>query len=95
MVGYGSQFPRRIHHRGSSWPSIATYPQSLGCKGGFQPFFYTMNPNPNILVGAIIGGPDQSDKFLDDRKDYNHSEPTTYANGAIVGPLAYLAAANL
>ncbi|XP_054814322.1 endoglucanase 9-like [Prosopis cineraria] len=95
MVGYGPYFPKRIHHRGSSLPSLAAHPQSLGCKGGFRPFFYSMKSNPNILVGAIIGGPDQSDTFLDDRKDYNHSEPTTYTNGAIVGTLAYFAIANL
>ncbi|KAI9099665.1 hypothetical protein K1719_024670 [Acacia pycnantha] len=95
MVGYGPYFPRRIHHRGSSLPSLATHPQSLGCKGGFQPYFYTMNPNPNILVGAIVGGPDQNDIFLDDRSNYSHSEPTIYTNGAIVGTLAFFATANL
>ncbi|KAK2975620.1 hypothetical protein RJ640_021065 [Escallonia rubra] len=91
MVGYGANYPRRIHHRGSSLPSLTIHPQSFGCEGGFQPFYYTANPNPNILVGAIVGGPNQNDFFPDDRTDYSHSEPATYINAAIVGPLAYLA----
>lgn len=92
MVGYGTTFPRRIHHRGSSLPSLLSHPQAIGCQGGFQPFYYTSSPNPNILTGAIVGGPDQNDAFSDERTDYSHSEPATYINAAIVGPLAYLAA---
>ncbi|KAK9270919.1 hypothetical protein L1049_026506 [Liquidambar formosana] len=90
MVGYGVNFPKRIHHRGSSLPSMASHPQAIGCDGGFQPFYYSSNPNPNILTGAIVGGPNQNDGYSDDRTDYSHSEPATYINGAIVGPLAYL-----
>ncbi|KAF2290673.1 hypothetical protein GH714_014947 [Hevea brasiliensis] len=90
MVGFGPHYPKRIHHRGSSLPSLASHPLVIGCDGGFQPFFYTANPNPNILTGAIVGGPDQNDGFPDDRSDYSHSEPATYINAAIVGPLAYL-----
>ncbi|KAL0351250.1 UNVERIFIED_CONTAM: Endoglucanase 9 [Sesamum calycinum] len=91
MVGYGTNYPRRIHHRGSSLPSIQDHPQSLGCEAGFQPFYYTPNPNQNILTGAIVGGPNQNDFFPDQRTDYSHSEPATYINAAIVGPLAYFA----
>ncbi|KAI4331900.1 hypothetical protein L6164_016848 [Bauhinia variegata] len=94
MVGYGPNFPKRIHHRGSSLPSLSVHPETIGCDGGFQPFYYSQNPNPNILVGAIVGGPNQNDGFPDDRSDYSHSEPTTYINAAIVGPLAYLAGVN-
>ncbi|KAI9099563.1 hypothetical protein K1719_024568 [Acacia pycnantha] len=94
MVGYGPYFPKRIHHRGSSLPSLSTHPQSIGCDGGFQPFFHSMSPNPNILVGAVVGGPNQSDGFPDERDDYSHSEPATYINGAFVGPLAYFAGAH-
>lgn len=91
MVGFGPNFPKRIHHRGSSLPSLASHPQSIGCDGGFQPFFYSSNQNPNILVGAIVGGPNQNDGYPDDRSDYSHSEPATYINAAMVGPLAYFA----
>lgn len=91
MVGFGPHYPRRIHHRGSSLPSFAVHPQSFGCDDGYQSFFYSGNPNPNILVGAIVGGPNQSDGFADDRTDYSESEPATYINAAAVGPLAYFA----
>ncbi|KAI3464260.1 hypothetical protein Pfo_020923 [Paulownia fortunei] len=94
MVGYGTNYPRRIHHRGSSLPSVTVHPQSFGCEAGFQPFFYTPNPNPNTLTGAIVGGPNQNDFFPDERTDYSHSEPATYINAAIVGPLAYFAGIN-
>lgn len=91
MVGFGSNFPKRIHHRASSLPSHALLSHSLGCSGGFQSF-YTQNPNPNILTGAIVGGPNQNDGYPDQRDDYSHSEPATYINAAFVGPLAYFAA---
>ncbi|GMH17355.1 hypothetical protein Nepgr_019196 [Nepenthes gracilis] len=90
MVGYGANYPRRIHHRGSSLPAVASHPEVIGCNGGFQ-FLYTSHPNPNILVGAIVGGPNQYDAYSDDRTDYSHSEPATYINGAMIGPLAYFA----
>ncbi|XP_047321532.1 endoglucanase 3-like [Impatiens glandulifera] len=91
MVGFGPHYPRRIHHRGSSLPSLSVHHQSFGCGSGFQSFFYSANSNPNILVGAIVGGPNQSDGFADDRTDYSESEPATYINAAAVGPLAYFA----
>lgn len=90
MVGFGANYPKRVHHRGSSLPSVASHPHAMSCES-FQPFFYTANPNPNILVGAILGGPNQNDGFPDDRTDYSHSEPATYINAAAVGPLAYFA----
>ncbi|XP_042493406.1 endoglucanase 9-like [Macadamia integrifolia] len=91
MVGYGADYPRKIHHRGSSLPSLASNPQSTGCDGGFQQYYYSSNTNPNILTGAVVGGPNQNDFYSDDRNDYSHSEPATYTNAALVGPLAYLA----
>ncbi|KAI4388901.1 hypothetical protein MLD38_001189 [Melastoma candidum] len=91
MVGYSTKFPQKIHHRGSSLPSFASHPQSIGCQAGFSAYYYSSNPNPNILTGAIVGGPDQNDQFSDDRTDYSHSEPATYINGAAIGPLAYFA----
>ena len=90
MVGYGSHYPKRIHHRASSLPSKANHPQPIPCKEGFQ---YVQNsaPNPNILVGAVVGGPDNLDRFPDDRNDYDQSEPCTYINAPLVGLLAYFA----
>nr|GLL21066.1 endoglucanase 17-like [Ipomoea trifida] len=88
MVGYGERFPQRIHHRGSSLPSVEQHPQRIECKEG-TPYFQTGNPNPNLLIGAVVGGPDMNDKFYDDRVDAAHSEPTTYVNAPLVGLLAH------
>ena len=91
MVGYGARFPQRIHHRGASMPSVAAHPAHIGCQEGFSGYFYVGGANPNVLVGAVVGGPDQHDAFPDERGDYDRSEPTTYTNAALVGCLAYFA----
>ncbi|KAK1295019.1 Endoglucanase 17 [Acorus calamus] len=90
MVGYGLRYPKRIHHRGSSLPSMAAHPGKIQCSSGFSAMS-TALPNPNVLVGAVVGGPDANDRFPDQRSDYEQSEPATYINAPLVGALAYLA----
>ncbi|KAJ1696446.1 hypothetical protein LUZ63_004958 [Rhynchospora breviuscula] len=90
MIGFGTFYPKMVHHRGSSLPSISSHPAHIGCNDGFQ-YFFSGNPNPNLLIGAVVGGPDQNDAFSDSRTDYNHLEPATYINAPLVGSLAYLA----
>ena len=90
MVGYGPRYPQRIHHRGSSLPSIASHPFKIQCTAGFS-VMKSQSPNPNVLIGAVVGGPDRRDRFLDQRSDYFQSEPATYINAPLVGSLAYLA----
>ncbi|KAJ4963356.1 hypothetical protein NE237_023295 [Protea cynaroides] len=91
MVGYGSKYPQRIHHRGSSLPSVNDHPQFIACKEG-SVYFNSSDPNPNVLVGAVVGGPDEDDVYEDDRADFRKSEPTTYINAPLVGVLAYFVA---
>ncbi|GER46854.1 endoglucanase [Striga asiatica] len=91
MVGYGTNYPKRIHHRGSSMPSMYVQPQHIGCGDGMQQYFHSSSPNPNILTGAIVGGPDSNDQYKDQREDDAQSEPATYINAAIVASLAYFA----
>ncbi|CAN1180515.1 Endoglucanase 8 [Linum perenne] len=88
MVGYGSKYPQKIHHRASSLPSIRTRGRKIGCQGGTQ-YFGSSAPNPNRLVGAVVGGPDVHDRYEDLRGDFVHSEPTTYINAPLVGVLGY------
>ncbi|KAM6582142.1 hypothetical protein CsatB_009144 [Cannabis sativa] len=88
MVGYGAKFPQKIHHRGSSLPSIDNQKGHIDCHGGTT-YFLSNNPNPNVLTGAIVGGPDISDSYSDSRSDFVHSEPATYINAPFVGVLAY------
>ncbi|KOM30048.1 hypothetical protein LR48_Vigan847s000100 [Vigna angularis] len=89
MVGYGPRYPRRIHHRASSLPSLAVHPARIGCKAGSR-YFFSPNPNPNVLVGAVVGGPtNNTDSFPDSRPFFQQSEPTTYINAPLVGLLAF------
>ncbi|GAB2279965.1 Esterase/lipase/thioesterase [Dionaea muscipula] len=91
MVGYGSRYPQRIHHRASSLPSVLAHPAHIGCKAGTL-YFLSPSPNPNLLVGAVVGGPNVSDAFPDSRPFFQESEPTTYINAPLVGLLAYFSA---
>ncbi|KAH0456585.1 hypothetical protein IEQ34_014492 [Dendrobium chrysotoxum] len=92
MVGFGSKYPLHVHHRGSSIPSTRALPGHVSCNDGFQ-YLHSSSPNPNVLIGAIVGGPDSSDGFADDRANYQQSEPTTYINAPMVGALAFFAGA--
>ncbi|AQK75436.1 Endoglucanase 15 [Zea mays] len=49
------------------------------------------NVNPNELTGAIVGGPDKNDGFVDKRGNSSYTEPCTYINSLAIGPLAALA----
>ncbi|KAJ3690697.1 hypothetical protein LUZ61_019861 [Rhynchospora tenuis] len=91
MVGYGSRYPQRIHHRGSSLPSISIHPQPIACKDGSD-YYTSPDPNPNPHIGAVVGGPGDDDVYKDDRADFRTSEPTTYINAPLVGVLGYFVA---
>ncbi|KAJ0666000.1 putative cellulase [Helianthus annuus] len=88
MVGFGDRYPTRVHHRGSSVPSVRNHPDRISCDAGHQ-YFSSGLPNPNTHVGAIVGGPDSNDKYGDDRSDYSQSEPATYINAPFVGAAAF------
>lgn len=88
MVGFGENFPQHVHHRGSSLPSIHAHPDRIDCNSGFQ-YLYSGSPNPNVLIGAIVGGPDSKDNFNDDRNNYQQAEPATYINAPFLGALAF------
>ncbi|KAF7102113.1 hypothetical protein CFC21_103298 [Triticum aestivum] len=90
MVGFGARFPERAHHRGASMPSVRAHPGQIGCDAGFQ-YLHAGGANPNVLVGAVVGGPDSRDGFDDDRGNYAQSEPATYINAPLVGALAFFA----
>ncbi|XP_023545601.1 endoglucanase 7 [Cucurbita pepo subsp. pepo] len=86
IVGYGTKFPRRVHHRGASIPSDNKY---YSCKGGFK-WRDNPGPNPHTIVGAMVGGPDRFDKFHDVRTNPNYTEPTLAGNAGLVAALASL-----
>ncbi|KAF2552367.1 hypothetical protein F2Q68_00035180 [Brassica cretica] len=93
MVGYGNKYPTQPYHRGSSLPSIKSKPEKIDCNGGIS-YQNSDQPNPNVHTCAILGGPDSSDQFSDQRSDYSYAEPTTYINAAFIGPAATLTGLN-
>lgn len=92
MVGFGRSYPTQVHHRAASIPSINRGVSPVRCGEGFASWFSRNTPNPNVLVGAIVGGPDQNDAFVDRRANSPQTEPSTYTVGALVGVLARLTA---
>ncbi|KAL7108877.1 hypothetical protein ACP275_06G140800 [Erythranthe tilingii] len=92
MVGFGSNYPKQVHHRGASIVSIKKDSRPMSCQQGFEEWFHKNQENPNVLTGAIVGGPDQSDQYTDARDNYEQAEPSTANNAPLVGVLARLAA---
>lgn len=90
MVGYGNNYPRQVHHRGSSIVSIKVNPSFVSCRGGYATWYNRKASDPNLLMGAIVGGPDAYDNFADERDNYEQTEPATYNNAPLLGVLARL-----
>ncbi|GLJ22258.1 hypothetical protein SUGI_0418570 [Cryptomeria japonica] len=95
MVGFGLIYPGQVHHRGASIVSYKVNPSFVSCKGGYDSWFSRQSSDPNVLVGAIVGGPDENDNFADERDNYEQTEPTTYNNAPMVGVLARLQYGNI
>ncbi|XP_057966769.1 endoglucanase 6 [Malania oleifera] len=90
MVGYGSNYPQQVHHRASSIVSIKVDSSFVTCRGGYATWFSRKASDPNLLTGAIVGGPDGYDNFADQRDNYEQTEPATYNNAPLLGILARL-----
>jgi endoglucanase len=52
--------------------------------------FSNPGPNPQLLTGALVGGPDQSDFYEDRRDDYVKNEVTTDYNAGFQSAVAGL-----
>ncbi|GLT71631.1 hypothetical protein SLA2020_436330 [Shorea laevis] len=52
---------------------------------------YMNQPNPNVLYGAVVGGPDENDGYTDSRSNFQQAEPATVNTAPLVGVLARLA----
>ncbi|GMH44898.1 hypothetical protein BSKO_12855 [Bryopsis sp. KO-2023] len=80
IVGYGNNFPKRPHHRGASCPT--TPGQCSWWQYGSDRY------NPQVLTGALVGGPDTHDGYLDDRTNWIQSEVALDYNAGLMGALA-------
>ncbi|XP_050376686.1 endoglucanase 25-like [Argentina anserina] len=86
MVGFGVKFPGQVHHRSSSIPWDG---QHYSCKEGYK-WGDSRDPNPNVLLGAMVGGPDEFDKFIDERDKQEFTEPRIASNAGLVAALIAL-----
>ncbi|KAL4027579.1 hypothetical protein IC575_010748 [Cucumis melo] len=90
FVGFGSKFPTRVHHRGASIVSYRENKAFIGCTQGYDNWYGKGDPNPNVVVGALVGGPDCQDNFADERGNYMQTEACTYNTAPLVGIFAKL-----
>jgi len=84
-IGYTGYYPQRPHHRAASCPADINQPCSWDD-------YNRDAPNPNVLIGALVGGPDQNDEYNDDRADYISNEVACDYNAGWQGALAGLVA---
>lgn len=85
LVGHGSNYPQYVHHRGASIPVDA----ETGCHDGFK-WLESLDPNPNLAVGALVGGPFLNETYIDSRNNTMQGEPSTYNSALLVGLLSGL-----
>jgi endoglucanase len=86
LVGYGDKFPVQVHHRSASIPWDKRY---YNCDDG-KTWLNSKNPNPQVLLGAMVGGPDTNDHFTDQRSNKRFTEPTISSNAGLVAALIAL-----
>ncbi|KAK8482814.1 hypothetical protein V6N11_047045 [Hibiscus sabdariffa] len=85
IVGYGPKYPTHVHHRGASIALISVLPSAVSCVQGFDAWYRRPEADPNVIHGALVGGPDQNDNFDDERSYYEQTEPTLSASAPLVG----------
>lgn len=77
MVGYASNSVKNPHHRAAT--GFTSFPSENQGKA-----------HANVLVGALVGGPDKSGNYVDKTDEYKYSEVALDYNAAFVGALAGL-----
>ena len=82
QIGFGTDYPLKPHHRASSCPDLD---EPCGWDA-----FYSSEPNPHVLFGALVGGPNQWDAYTDARDDYQSNEVATDYNAGFQSALAAL-----
>ncbi len=76
LIGFGQNPPRNPHHRTAhgSWTDNIQQPAQ----------------SRHVLYGALVGGPNSSDAYTDDRQNYVSNEVALDYNAAYTGALAKL-----
>ncbi|KAK1311136.1 Endoglucanase 25 [Acorus calamus] len=86
LVGFGNHYPSQVHHRAASIPWDH---RRYSCEEGKR-WLSSQEHNPNILIGAMVAGPDQYDNFTDKRDEPWFTEPTLSGNAGLVAALIAL-----
>lgn len=83
VVGFGNNPPQRPHHRSSSCPNA---PAPCNWDN-----FNNPGPNPQVLYGALVGGPKAADDYyVDSRQDFQMNEVALDYNAGFQSALAGL-----
>nr|AMH40380.1 glycoside hydrolase family 9 [Ramulus artemis] len=82
VVGFGNNPPTHAHHRAASCPDAPAV-----CN---MDTYHGSQPNVHVLYGGMVGGPNKSDIFTDDRTDYQHTEVGCDYNACFQSMLARL-----
>ncbi|MFZ5989547.1 MAG: glycoside hydrolase family 9 protein [Bacillota bacterium] len=77
VIGFGSKYPTHPHHRAANG---YTYANGDNAK-----------PAKYLLTGALVGGPDLSDKYIDDVNQFQYTEVAIDYNAGFVGAVAAIA----
>ncbi|KAK9106333.1 hypothetical protein Syun_022344 [Stephania yunnanensis] len=93
IVGYGAKYPVHVHHRDASIASTYVLHTQVGCVEGFEKWYRRAEADPNVIVGALVGGPNRNDEFSDDRSNYEETEPTISAAAPLLGLFSKLQSA--
>lgn len=82
VAGYGHNPPEYLHHRAASCPDM---PAPCNWDNYRSPL-----PNPQILYGALVGGPFENGSYTDARSNYRQNEPALDYNAGFTASLAGL-----
>jgi hypothetical protein len=85
VVGFGNNPPKNPHHRGASCPVTGDCGGTLD-----QNMVLFPSANPQVLHGALVGGPNNLDNYNDARNDYVSNEVATDYNAGFTFALAKL-----
>ncbi|KAJ3045032.1 Endoglucanase [Rhizophlyctis rosea] len=90
IPGFGDNDPKLPYHK-SSYNSYIDYPmRGQGNDVIGSDFLNSRTPNRFILYGALVGGPEKNDTYVDNRENYVYTEVTQDYNAAWTGLLAGL-----
>eukprot|EP00879_Flechtneria_rotunda_P016215 GHRR01016963.1.p1 GENE.GHRR01016963.1~~GHRR01016963.1.p1 ORF type:complete len:382 (+),score=127.21 GHRR01016963.1:163-1146(+) len=83
IVGHGPNWPKRPYHRQASCPAD-------GSPCSVTTALLSSLPNPHVIYGALVFGPDANNGFSDERTDTSQSSVSLWGNVMLSGLLAGL-----